>query len=548
MSSSSKVFSVVSWNVRGLGDSDKCDVVKDALSTASPSIICVQETKLHSVTPQKARSFLPVSHATSLHSLSANGSRGGVLTAWNASSFSLTSFITRKHTLTTVLTSTTSNHILTITNVYAPSDHRDSHDFLDGLRELKPHISGPWLLAGDFNLVRSAADKKGGAPDARLCAAFNATLEDIGVIELPLLDKLFTWSNQRADPVLARLDRVFVNNEQCAAFPNSTLTSLVRTTSDHTPILASLATTIPKSNLFRFENAWLRNATFLPSVLPSWHDAPPHVNAAGRLAGHLKSTRASAKVWARRYRAPPALIPNCKFIIFLLDFYEDLRCLSSDEQHTRKLCQDRLALAVKERAAYWKQRGKQRAVCEGDANTQFFHAHATQRLRRNHIRSIKVDGALITSHHGKVAALTNHFKNTMGTTGSSQWGFDLHDIYAGRSTATDALTADFTAAEALLVVRGMNVSSAPGPDGFGPSFYRAAWATVKPAVMDFLAAFQRGEAELERLNRSYMVLIPKKPRATAAADFRPICLTELQCQDCSEVANNEIATRNPPTH
>ncbi|CAO2165636.1 unnamed protein product, partial [Urochloa humidicola] len=167
------------------------------------------------------------------------------------------------------------------------------------------------------------------------------------------------------------------------------------------------------------------NPTFLPSVLPSWHDAPPHVDAAGRLAGHLKSTRASAK-------------------------------------HTRKLCQDRLALAVKERAAYWKQRGKQRAVREGDANTQFFHAHATQRLRRNHIRGIEVDGALITSHHGKVAALTTHFKNIMGTPGSCRWGFDLHDIYAGRPKATAALTVDFTQTEALLAVRGMNANSAPG--------------------------------------------------------------------------------------
>ncbi|MFS9531673.1 hypothetical protein Q6247_26265, partial [Klebsiella pneumoniae] len=45
------------------------------------------------------------------------------------------------------------------------------------------------------------------------------------------------------------------------------------------------------------------------------------------------------------------------------------------------------ALAVRERAAYWKQRGKFRAIREGDANTGFFHAQATQRLRRNNIRT-----------------------------------------------------------------------------------------------------------------------------------------------------------------
>jgi len=60
-------------------------------------------------------------------------------------------------------------------------------------------------------------------------------------------------------------------------------------------------------------------------------------------------------------------------------------------------------------------------------------------------------------------------------------------------------------------VKGMNGGSAPGPDGFGPSFYRAAWNTVKPQVMQFLSAFHRGTAQLERINRSYMVLLPKKP-------------------------------------
>ena len=33
---------------------------------------------------------------------------------------------------------------------------------------------------------------------------------------------------------------------------------------------------------------------------------------------------------------------------------------------------------------------------------------------------------------------------------------------------------------------GTALNSAPGPDGFGPPFYRAAWHTVKPEVMAFM--------------------------------------------------------------
>lgn len=132
----------------------------------------------------------------------------------------------------------------------------------------------------------------------------------------------------------------------------TTLTSLVRPTSDHTPILATLSTTIPHPNLFRFENARLRNQSFLPAVFPAWHDAAPHADATGFLAGCLKSTRAAAKVWARRNRAPPAIIPDCKFLILLLDSFEETRSLSSAELQLRVLAHERLSLAIRERVAY----------------------------------------------------------------------------------------------------------------------------------------------------------------------------------------------------
>jgi len=331
MSNGFKNFHIVSWNVRGLDDQDKCAVVKDAVVSTAPAVICLQETKLRDVNRFKAHSFLPPHFTNTIQYVNAAGSRGGILTAWNTNTFTLDTFISRRHTLTTVLSSTASEQCFSITNVYAPSDNHDSGTFLDDLLELQPYISGPWILAGDFNLVRNSAEKNTGTLNVPLCSHFNDTLDRLGVVELPLLDRLYTWSNKRSSPVLARLDRVFVNHEQCSSYPNTTLTSLVRPTSDHTPLLISISSTIPKTNLFRFENAWLLNNSFLPSVLPAWRNAPPHADAAGKLAGCLKTTRTAAKVWARRMRAPPAFIPNCKFIIMLLDYLEECRNLSAQE-------------------------------------------------------------------------------------------------------------------------------------------------------------------------------------------------------------------------
>ncbi|KAJ1277808.1 hypothetical protein BS78_04G031200 [Paspalum vaginatum] len=136
----------VGVNVRGLGDSAKCNVVRDALNSASPSLVCIQETKLRVLDNFKAKTFLPQRLAGSYLVSSSSGSRGGMLTAWDPQlfhpTFHLSSCISRRHTLTTILSATDSEQIISLTNVYAPADHRDSPEFLEDLHELLDHIQG----------------------------------------------------------------------------------------------------------------------------------------------------------------------------------------------------------------------------------------------------------------------------------------------------------------------------------------------------------------------------------------------------------------------
>jgi hypothetical protein len=119
---------------------------------------------------------------------------------------------------------------------------------------------------------------------------------------------------------------------------------------------------VPRSNIFRFENVWLHNNSFLPSILPAWNQGLLGVDAAGQLTACLKATRTAAKVWIRRTRAPPFLKQNCNFLIQLFDLFEETRPLSIYELQVRKDCQACLAHTLKERASYWKQRSKHRAI------------------------------------------------------------------------------------------------------------------------------------------------------------------------------------------
>ncbi|CAO2141472.1 unnamed protein product [Urochloa humidicola] len=129
-------------------------------------------------------------------------------------------------------------------------------------------------------------------------------------------------------------------------YPNSSLTSLPKPTSNHTPILLSLSTTIPKPNLFRFENGWLKHRDFLPAILPAWHTTNAR-GATATLVGALKAVRCASKVWARTKRAPPTFQLNCKFVIYLFDMLEEGRVLSAGEHWLRQECRDHLAVSLR---------------------------------------------------------------------------------------------------------------------------------------------------------------------------------------------------------
>jgi len=252
-----KTLNVISWNVRGLGDLDKCNLVRNAFRDVNPVIVCLQETKLPEIDFFKAATFLPVGFSYVFSP--SDGARGGILTAWDPNIFSLTHDFIKPYSLTCSFSCNLTNLDFSVTNTYGPSDHSFSLAYLQHLENLPPLIAGPWLILGDFNLVRHPTDKNNRQINTHLAEAFNSSIDRLCVSEIKLSDRLYTWSNHQTFPILAHLDWVFANNELNLLFPMSTLSSLPKPTSNHVPLLLSLSTELPKSAFFRFEKHWLCN-------------------------------------------------------------------------------------------------------------------------------------------------------------------------------------------------------------------------------------------------------------------------------------------------
>lgn len=157
-----KTITVFSWNVRGLGQRQRCDDVLTELIAQRPSIVVLQETKLEDVDPSKRRAFLP-SRLSNFATRPSNGASGGILTAWDMSTLTLSSTSELQFSLTMAFTLNADGSALSVTNVYAPTASSEKPAFLEELTMLAASVVGPWMLIGDFNLTRSPVDKNNSA-------------------------------------------------------------------------------------------------------------------------------------------------------------------------------------------------------------------------------------------------------------------------------------------------------------------------------------------------------------------------------------------------
>ncbi|KAF8672185.1 hypothetical protein HU200_049753 [Digitaria exilis] len=503
------------------------------------AIACLQETKLNAPDTSKIRSFLPA--RLGAHCLiNSSGTSGGILTAWDPNSFSLVSVSRRAFCLSVTLAQNHDNSCLHVANIYAPAHAHEKASFICELSTLAPPANTPWILLGDFNLTRSPSDKNNSNFSAAEASSFNDALNILGVMEIPLRDRAYTWSNNRENPTLVKLDRVFIDLAWGDLFSNTTLSSLTRFASDHVPLLVNVSTRIPRPSCFRYDRSWSLHEEYRELIRGRWNTTTSH-DPAKRITSRLKLCRRLSKDWNCRIGSHAHRERDCKAIIDALDLLEEERVLSPAESHIRALAADSLSLSIKEKVAYWKQRGKIRIAVEGDENTKFFHAHASHRLRKNSIQLLEQDGLEVTDHDEKASILHSYYSDLLGCSSTTTWNFDLGSLY-NSSSAWDAssLSRPFEPDEIAAVFRGMNPNSSPGPDGFSPSFFVTFWYVVKNDVLDVFASFFDHSLSLDGLNRAYLVLLPKKDGARYAADFRPISLQSCLLKALAKVLTNRL--------
>jgi exonuclease III len=151
-------LSIISWNVRGLNDAAHRELARETTLSARPTIVCLQETKVSSMNLSIRMETLG-SRLSGHCTLDANGTRGGILLAWDEEVVELTSVDIRQFTITATVRLLLTNVNFRLTTCYGPAIDRRKEEFLQEMISIKPPLGLPWLIMGDFNLIYKADDK-----------------------------------------------------------------------------------------------------------------------------------------------------------------------------------------------------------------------------------------------------------------------------------------------------------------------------------------------------------------------------------------------------
>ncbi|XP_039043460.1 uncharacterized protein LOC120182600, partial [Hibiscus syriacus] len=241
---------IITWNIRGLGKSEKIRAVSRLVLIEKPAILLLQESKLNVCRSGLTRKlggnllrgscFVP-----------ADGSAGGLICLWNENDFEVSAQINSGRFMALSGKFKMSNFECVIINVYGPSVEADKEEFFRDFLCAVQSINLPVCLGGDFNAYLDPEEKCGFTQNWHSMDLLRSFIQSSNLMDLPLVGGRFTWSN---------------NRESTTWFPNVIQKMLPKSLSDHNPVLLVEECNNWGPKPFRFYNYMLQEDGFVGAV------------------------------------------------------------------------------------------------------------------------------------------------------------------------------------------------------------------------------------------------------------------------------------------
>jgi hypothetical protein len=370
---------------------------------------------MQSITARTVLSMLGADFPNYVH-LPSVGASGGILVAWRRHVGHTGQQRVDNHSIS-IQFCKADGQAWWITCVYGPQGDGEKIQFLQELRDVRAACDGSWMIASDFNLIYSSADKNNSNFNRSMMGRFRSTINDLALKEIPLHGHKFTWSNQKEHPVLVKLDRVFVLAWE-QLFPNVLLQSASSHDSDHCPLLLGLNENMSGKRRFHFEAFWPKIEGFHEVIKEAWNSVENSRCPFLALDKKLRVAARSLQSWsAKRVDHIRTQLAMAKELLHRLEIAQDHRDLSPAEIWLKNRLKKHSLLLSSFKRTMARLRSRITWIKEGDANTKFFHIHARHRKRKNFVAKLIEGDHILTEHGEKAAAVDQFYNNLIGQSG-----------------------------------------------------------------------------------------------------------------------------------
>ncbi|WMV14273.1 hypothetical protein MTR67_007658 [Solanum verrucosum] len=164
---------------------------------------------------------------------------------------------------------------------------------------LKNSLNGPWIVCGDFNITRYPSERTNCHRLSGAMEEFSSCIEELQLVDPPLLGGSFTWRRGEDHSCASRIDRISHCAEWGDNFTHIKQSCLPKMASDHNPIILSYGGEEWKKSYFKFEIWWLEVEGFKDRVKEWWASFQVNGRPGYILAEKLKTLKVKLKEWSK---------------------------------------------------------------------------------------------------------------------------------------------------------------------------------------------------------------------------------------------------------
>ncbi|XP_074290572.1 uncharacterized protein LOC141617289 [Silene latifolia] len=437
------------------------------------------------------------------------------------------------------------NQTLSITFVYAKNEPQERMALWDKLVGFSA-TPFPWVVMGDFNVVRGLSERVGPNPPAvKDIWEFNSCLAHCYLDDMHCLGSEYTWSNKQGPGTRtwARLDRVLINPKWLTMFPSSFASTLVPGISDHSPLLVTIPSAKGFKKRFSFLNIWQGHPDYLCMVETAWH-TPSYGTPMFQLFHKLKAVRKALQLLHKkdfsdiqgRIKATKTALDACQ-----KELQQDLfsPSLISQEKALTRHYVDLTRLEVD----MLFQKAKIHNIRKGDCSSSYFFSKIAIRKHQSLLGLIQdKEGHVRYGTDDVNTAFVEYYTDLLGKRVAVE---PIPEIVfsSGPTVSTDAsvlLIAPVTRVEIKEALFSIGSTKSPGQDGFSSGFFKHSWDLVGDLFCSAVEEYFRKGKMMRKVNTTLLALVPKKDVPSTVQDFRPIACCSVVYKTISKIIANRL--------